>query len=170
MLGYVVIYTPAILFVIGCLILCFLGVSCKKVTDPALNHVDSLRTKVYCESRGNEETRDMNESMRGASVMPCLDTARYPRLGVASPADGYSRGFAGAARLWHILTLQEKWRCEIRVSEFHSIWSSPRDYWMARSLSANYPELYTGFILYEPNRRKQRVVEITPEPKDGRER
>ena len=75
--GYLVIYVPAILFVIGCLILCFLGVNCKKVTDPALNHVDSTSTRVYGESRDTRETRANENTF-----------ARCPRLGAASNLDG----------------------------------------------------------------------------------
>jgi len=84
--GYLVIYIPAILFAIGCIVLCFLGVSCKKVTDPAVNHVDSTRTRVYGESRDTRETRANENTF-----------TRSSRLGGASPVDGYSRGLTGAA-------------------------------------------------------------------------
>jgi len=75
-LGYLALYAVAILFVIGCLILCFLGVGCKKVTDPALNHVDSTNVSMYLESRDTRETRANENTI-----------ARSSRLGGASPVD-----------------------------------------------------------------------------------
>ena len=75
-LGYLALYAVAILFASACILLCMLGTGCKKVTDPVLNHVDSTRTSVYCDTRDTRETRANENTF-----------ARSSRLGGASPVD-----------------------------------------------------------------------------------
>ena len=111
---------------------CSLG-GCTKVTDPALNPVDSLRTRVYILDTRRDHTRPQSEGVQMSperTLLPCRTVlsrvGRSPTVSSgASGIDGESRPLVPAVRTTP--TDEEKFWSRVVVSENCWEWRGARN-------------------------------------------